>query len=150
MSSPHATGSPSTSERTSTDNEQVAQRLALHRELLSRLAHSEALTGHDIASAYAQVTELMTTLLRVERASVWRFVDDSDDKLQCVDLFEWSEKRHSSGALSTALMTNRRCMSCSSSFGASSSEATIGSRAMPQIGQAPGSSRTTSGCMGQV
>ncbi|HEY6080517.1 MAG TPA: diguanylate cyclase [Polyangiaceae bacterium] len=102
MSSPHATGSPSTSERTSTDNEQVAERLALHRELLSRLAHSDALTGHDIASAYAQVTELMTTLLRVERASVWRFVDDSDDKLQCVDLFEWSEQRHSSGALITA------------------------------------------------
>jgi len=101
MSSPTATGSPSPSERTSTDNEQVAERLALYRELLSRLAHSEALTGHDIASAYAQVTELMTTLLRVERASVWRF-DDSGEQLKCVDLFEWSEQRHSSGALITA------------------------------------------------
>src|SRR5436190_19545455 len=43
----------------------------------------------------------MTTLLRVERGSVWRF-DDTGTRLSCVDLFEWSERRHSSGAVLTA------------------------------------------------
>jgi diguanylate cyclase (GGDEF)-like protein/PAS domain S-box-containing protein len=101
MSPPEATSSPTASERTSTDNEQVAERLAMHRQLLSRLAHSDALTGNDIDSAYAQVTELMTTLLRVERGSVWRF-DATGERLQCMDLFEWSERRHSRGAMITA------------------------------------------------
>jgi hypothetical protein len=41
-------------------------------------------------------------------------------------------------------------MSTSSGFGLSSSVATRGSRAMPQIGHAPGASRTISGCIGQV
>lgn len=88
-------------ERTESDNDRVSERLGLHRQLLSRLAHSDALTGRDIESAYAQVTELMTTLLRVERGSVWRF-DAMGTKLECVDLFEWSERRHSSGTIITA------------------------------------------------
>jgi diguanylate cyclase (GGDEF)-like protein/PAS domain S-box-containing protein len=70
----------------------------MHRQLLSRLAQSEALTGRDIEAAYAQVTELMTTLLRVERGSVWRF-DPLGTRLECVDLFEWSQRQHSSGAV---------------------------------------------------
>ncbi len=45
---------------------------------------------------------------------------------------------------------NRRVMSMSSWFGGSSSATVRGSSAMPQIGQTPGSSRTTSGCMGQT
>ena len=44
----------------------------------------------------------------------------------------------------------RRVMSTSSGLGASSSATMRGSSAMPQIGQAPGPSRTTSGCIGQV
>src|SRR5688572_18748591 len=88
-------------ERLGADSDRVSQRLGLHRQLLSRLAHSEALTGRDIESAYAQVTELMTTILRVERGSVWRF-DETGTRLSCVDLFEWTERRHSSGAELTA------------------------------------------------
>jgi diguanylate cyclase (GGDEF)-like protein/PAS domain S-box-containing protein len=83
------------------DIERVSERLALHRQLLSKLAHSDALTGRDIESAYAQVTELMTTILRVERGSVWRF-DEHGKQLECMDLFEWSSRRHSSGALITS------------------------------------------------
>ena len=83
------------------DGAQVAERLALHRQLLSRLGRSEAMTGRDIEAGYAQITELMTTLLRVERGSVWRF-DDTGSKLECVDLFEWTERRHSGGAVITA------------------------------------------------
>lgn len=100
MSSPPASA-PLLEKRTDSDNDHVSERLALHRQLLSKLAHSEALTGRDIESAYAQVTELMTTLLRVERGSVWRF-DATGSKLECVDLFEWSQRRHSSGVVITS------------------------------------------------
>jgi diguanylate cyclase (GGDEF)-like protein/PAS domain S-box-containing protein len=96
-----ATPGPRELERLGADSDRVSQRLAQHRQLLSKLAHSDALTGRDIESAYAQVTELMTALLRVERGSVWRF-DETGTRLSCVDLFEWSEGRHSNGATLTA------------------------------------------------
>lgn len=101
MSPSPPSGSAQQLERLGADSDRVSQRLSLHRQLLSKLGHSDALTGRDIESAYAQVTELMTTLLRVERGSVWRF-DDSGTRLQCVDLFEWSQHRHSSGTVITS------------------------------------------------
>jgi diguanylate cyclase (GGDEF)-like protein/PAS domain S-box-containing protein len=101
MSPSPPSGSAQQLERLGADSDRVSQRLGLHRQLLSKLAHSDALTGRDIESAYAQVTELMTTLLRVERGSVWRF-DDSGTRLECVDLFEWSQRRHSSGTVITS------------------------------------------------
>lgn len=101
MSSPESSGSPVSAGRLGADGERVSERLATHRQLLSRLARSDALTGRDIEAGYAQVTELMTTLLRVERGSVWRF-DPSGSQLECVDLFEWTARRHSSGAVLTS------------------------------------------------
>jgi diguanylate cyclase (GGDEF)-like protein/PAS domain S-box-containing protein len=101
MSSSESSGVSAFSARLGAESEAVSERLGLHRQLLSRLAHSEALSGRDIESGYAQVTELMTTLLRVERGSVWRF-DGTGTQLECVDLFEWAERRHSSGAIITA------------------------------------------------
>lgn len=101
MSSPQSSGSSSAGVRLGADGERVSERLGLHRQLLSRLAHSQALTGQDIDSGYQQVTELMTTLLRVERASVWRF-DSTGTQLECVDLFEWTPRRHTQGAIITA------------------------------------------------
>ena len=41
-------------------------------------------------------------------------------------------------------------MSASSGLGGSSAVMVRGSSAMPQMGQAPGASRMTSGCIGQV
>src|SRR6185436_8592084 len=101
MSPPQSSSSSAPVERLAADGEGVSERLSLQRQLLSKLAQSEALTGRDIEAAYAQVTELMTTLLRVERGSVWRF-DTTGKTLECVDLFEWTERRHSSGAVITA------------------------------------------------
>jgi diguanylate cyclase (GGDEF)-like protein/PAS domain S-box-containing protein len=101
MSPPESSSASGSVGRLAADGESVSERLALHRQLLSKLAQSEALTGRDIEAAYAQVTELMTTLLRVERGSVWRF-DAAGKKLECVDLFEWTERRHSGGAVITA------------------------------------------------
>lgn len=101
MSSPQSSGSSSAGVRLGADGERVSERLGLHRQLLSKLAHSQALTGQDIDAGYQQVTELMTTLLRVERGSVWRF-DASGTQLECVDLFEWTSRRHTQGAIITA------------------------------------------------
>src|SRR4051794_40217550 len=57
----------------------------------------------------------------------------------------------SSGRESAALTQKRRRMSRSSGFSSSPPAVTVrGSRAMPQIGQLPGRSRTICGCIGQV
>src|SRR5437879_10954222 len=54
------------------------------------------------------------------------------------------------GIVSATLTQKRRVMLVSSGFFSSSAEATLGSSAMPQIGQDPGSGRTISGCIGQT
>jgi hypothetical protein len=53
-----------------------------------------------------------------------------------------------SGTAAAAEIHIRRVKSVSSSLG--SSLGSIGSSAIPQSGQAPGASRTISGCIGQV
>ena len=60
MSSPQSSGSSVLAARRSADGERVSERLALHRQLLSKLAQSQALSGQDIESGYAQVTELLS------------------------------------------------------------------------------------------
>ena len=54
------------------------------------------------------------------------------------------------GRVSAALTQNRRFMSVSSGLASDAPEGAIGSSAIPQIGQSPGRSRRTSGCIGQV
>ena len=55
-----------------------------------------------------------------------------------------------SGTDSARLTQNRRVMSSSSGSGGSTALTVRGSSAMPQIGHAPGSAWTTSGCIEQV
>jgi hypothetical protein len=54
-----------------------------------------------------------------------------------------------SGTVRTALAMNRFRMYAYSGFSSSSILTVRGSRAMPHLGQLPGSSRMISGCMGQ-
>src|SRR3954470_3937844 len=54
------------------------------------------------------------------------------------------------GAPSTMPIFIRRVMSTSSGLGASDSVGTIGSSALPHLGQAPGRALMTSGCIGHV
>ena len=56
----------------------------------------------------------------------------------------------STTTVSGSVHQNRREKSRSSGISSSSAEGTIGSSAIPQIGQWPGASRTISGCIGQV
>ena len=54
------------------------------------------------------------------------------------------------GTVKATPVQNRRCMCLSSEFSSSPAETVRGSRAIPQMGQFPGSVRTISGCMGQT
>ena len=54
------------------------------------------------------------------------------------------------GSVRNRQIQNRLVMLTSSGFSSSAAATVLGSSAMPQIGQSPGSSLTISGCMGQV
>ena len=54
------------------------------------------------------------------------------------------------GSVSTKPIQKRRVMSASSGFGPASAVTSNGSSAMPQIGQLPGPTWRTCGCIGQV
>src|SRR6266404_4522676 len=54
------------------------------------------------------------------------------------------------GVVRIALVQNRRFISASSGFSSCSRVTVFGSRAIPQMGHAPGPVRTISGCIGQV
>jgi len=76
---------------------QVEDMLYPHRKALAALMHSEALSRGDVAAALQLVTEIAAQLLRVERASVWRFRSDGG-ALECANLFQRTPRRHSDGA----------------------------------------------------
>ena len=67
---------------------------------------SDAFGHADSACALAQLTETGAAALRVERVSVWRF-DETHDHIECLDLFERSSARHSSGQRSAAGVSPR-------------------------------------------
>ena len=75
----------------------IQQRLNDHRQLLARLMRMDALTRGDINEALAQVTELATELLRVERSSVWHF-DKHRLGIECLDLYIADRRLHVRGA----------------------------------------------------
>src|SRR6188474_2260408 len=75
---------------------QVEDILYPHRKALAALMHSEALSRGDVAGALQLVTEIAAQLLRVERASVWRFREDRG-ALECANLFQRTPRRHSDG-----------------------------------------------------
>ena len=66
------------------------------RKALADLMHSQVLGQGDVSQAFKQITETASQVLEVERASVWRLVD-SGAAIECIDLFERSPGRHSSG-----------------------------------------------------
>jgi diguanylate cyclase (GGDEF)-like protein/PAS domain S-box-containing protein len=75
---------------------EIGEALLKQRRLLTDLTKSEALMRGDVAAAIAQVTEVATNILQVERASVWT-VRDGGARIECVNLFERSRGVHSSG-----------------------------------------------------
>src|ERR1700742_3115771 len=75
---------------------QVEDILHPHRRALAMLMRSDALRRGDVGAALQLVNEVASQVLRVERASVWRF--DTDRRaLTCWYLFESAPKRHTAG-----------------------------------------------------
>jgi diguanylate cyclase (GGDEF)-like protein/PAS domain S-box-containing protein len=77
---------------------EIAAAVYARRKALADLMHSRALSAGEIADAVRQITETAAQSLEVERASVWRLVNH-DSAIECLDLYERSGARHSSGAI---------------------------------------------------
>jgi diguanylate cyclase (GGDEF)-like protein/PAS domain S-box-containing protein len=82
-----------TGERT---QQHIADALYQRRKVLAELVRSRALGEGDVAAAVRQITETAADLLEVERASVWRLVDDGA-AIECVDLFSRGPDHHEAG-----------------------------------------------------
>lgn len=73
-----------------------AEMLRRHiRSYLELMSQREVVLGQ-VEQAYQRVDEAAANTLEVARVSVW-MLDDGGAKITCVDLFERSEGRHSSG-----------------------------------------------------
>jgi diguanylate cyclase (GGDEF)-like protein/PAS domain S-box-containing protein len=70
--------------------------ISARRKALADLMHSQVLGQADVSRAFKQITETAAEVLQVERASVWRLVD-SGRAIECIDLYERSQDRHSAG-----------------------------------------------------
>jgi diguanylate cyclase (GGDEF)-like protein/PAS domain S-box-containing protein len=85
---------PTVRSRTDRDIEEV---LYARRRALADLMHSQAMGHGDMLPAVHQITETAAQILDVERASVWRLVDNGA-AIECIDLYERSPSRHGAGA----------------------------------------------------
>jgi diguanylate cyclase (GGDEF)-like protein/PAS domain S-box-containing protein len=74
----------------------VEAEISARRKALTDLMHSQVLGQGDICQAFNQITETAVSVLGVERASVWRLVDGGD-AIECIDLYERTQQRHSKG-----------------------------------------------------
>ncbi|AKV04689.1 Diguanylate cyclase/phosphodiesterase domain 1 [Labilithrix luteola] len=75
---------------------QVEDLLQPHRRLIARLRRSEALSTGDVEAALRQMTELASTVLRVERVSVWRLCEGGG-RIECLDLYSRRTGSHEKG-----------------------------------------------------
>ena len=66
--------------------------------ITSQISQSNALLSGNVEGLARQITELGAGAMGCERVNVWLF-DESETELTCIDLFEVTPKRHSSGAL---------------------------------------------------
>ena len=74
----------------------AAERFERQKHAIVKLATSPRRTGTDFKVMAEEITEIGSEALQVERVSIW-LGGQSEGKLTCVDLFERSARRHSSG-----------------------------------------------------
>jgi two-component system cell cycle sensor histidine kinase/response regulator CckA len=72
------------------------RRVQQQQEAIVRLATHETVLSGDLEAACRTVTEAMAGVMDVERCSVWMLSDDGM-QLRCIDLYEKTPARHSSG-----------------------------------------------------
>ncbi|MCW5313328.1 GAF domain-containing protein [Nostoc sp. KVJ3] len=79
------------------------RKLGQHHQALAELANHRSISEGNIETAFKVITEKAANALEIERVSVWLF--NSDDygelrqrsKLQCINLYEHSNQKHSAG-----------------------------------------------------
>ncbi len=76
--------------------QQSAIRLRHQNLVLMELARNQALHQGDLKIALQEITEATAETINVERVSIWLY-DETNTKLQCLDLFEQTLKQHSAG-----------------------------------------------------
>jgi diguanylate cyclase (GGDEF)-like protein/PAS domain S-box-containing protein len=74
------------------------QRIQTQLEIIGRIGQSEALLSGDIAAIALEITELAAFATGCERVNVWLF-NDEETELHCIDLYEATPARHSSGMI---------------------------------------------------
>lgn len=77
-----------------------ARRIEAQSEALSEISASPAVAAGDIERVAREVTEQSVRATGVERANVWLF-NEAETELRCIDLYEATPARHSSGMLLT-------------------------------------------------
>ena len=74
------------------------QRAHQQRIAIAKLAVDDAIIAGDVPTAMRRITEEATTAARVDRASVW-MLDEDQETLCCVALFEAAANQHSAGTI---------------------------------------------------
>jgi diguanylate cyclase (GGDEF)-like protein/PAS domain S-box-containing protein len=74
------------------------QRTQTQLEVIGHVGQSEALMSGDIEAIAVEITELASFAAGCERVNVWLFNDD-ETELRCIDLYEATPARHSSGMI---------------------------------------------------
>ena len=80
------------------ENKILREQFARQQGILVEAATSPFVADGDVESISRLVTQLVSKYLEIERVSVWLF-DETETNLQCLDLFELSLDKHSSGAI---------------------------------------------------
>src|SRR4029078_11013721 len=88
------------------DRRDIEEEIYARRKALADLMHSKVLGQADVSQAFRQITATAAEVLEVERSSVWRLID-SGGGIECIDLYERSEKRHSAGVRIMAAAVHR-------------------------------------------
>ncbi len=102
--------------------EQKRQRLERgqnQRIAISRLISDERVINGNFDSAIESIVEIVAEALNVERVSIWMF-DEENTQMQCIDLFEVSNLKHSQGTVLKisdfpkyfAAINNERILAC--------------------------------------
>ncbi|MGQ0591908.1 MAG: alpha/beta fold hydrolase [Gammaproteobacteria bacterium] len=72
------------------------ERLLERQAALASLTQSPVFHGDDLEQTIRQVTEMATRLMRIERASLWRYTE-ARTAIRCIDLYERGQDRHGAG-----------------------------------------------------
>ncbi len=76
---------------------QSRERSRAQRNAIARIAEDEDISSGNLTDSFEKLTEEITDVIQVERASIWLLSEDKT-ALRCIALFENTTKKHSSGA----------------------------------------------------